>query len=69
MRAASQFPYVTPLGYHYPTPLQKDSKSDLVSSNPLRKKGTVRSDKEKLTKIKTVRPRTLFIHCMHMYIY
>lgn len=37
MRAASQFPYITPLGYHYPT-LQKDSK-DLLSSNPLRIKG------------------------------
>lgn len=69
MRVASQFPYVTPLGYHYPTPLQKDSKSDPVSSNPLRKKGMVRSDKEGLTKIKTVRDQTLFIHCIHMYLY
>lgn len=38
MKAAPLSPYIIPLGYHYPTPLQKDSKSDLVSRSPLRNK-------------------------------
>lgn len=36
MSAASLFPYITPLGYHYPVPPQTDSKSELLGINPLR---------------------------------
>lgn len=38
MSAASLFPYITPLGYHYPVPPQTDSKSELLGINPLRSK-------------------------------